>query len=102
MFERHSESTLKDIGRIRRYLTTKLQPNTLGCVLLWLGGETIVLTEKVTLGTNIPKTVIDIMPILPSQVALEVVVMTTYGAATDDKIGAMTTLGFQCIIWRGK
>ena len=33
---------------------------------------------------------------LSSPVAAEVVVMTTSGAASDDKVGIMTTLAFQC------
>ena len=36
------------------------------------------------------------MPILASLVAPEVVIMTTSGAASDAKIGIMTTLIFQC------
>ena len=35
------------------------------------------------------------MPTLLSLVLLEAVVMTTYGAISDDKVGIMTTLGFQ-------
>ena len=36
------------------------------------------------------------MPTLSSLVALQVVVMTTCGAASDDKFGIMTTLSHQC------
>ena len=35
------------------------------------------------------------MPTLSSLVAPEVVVMTTSGATSDDKVGIMTTPGFQ-------
>ena len=35
------------------------------------------------------------MPTLSSVAALEVVIMTTSSAATDDKVGIITTLGFQ-------
>ena len=35
------------------------------------------------------------MPTLPSLVAPEVVILTTFGATSDDKVGIMTILGFQ-------
>ena len=41
------------------------------------------------------------MPTLSSQVALEVVSMTTSSATSDDKVGIMTTLSFQCWHTRG-
>ena len=38
------------------------------------------------------------MPTLPSLVAPEFIVTTTSGAASHDKVGTMTTLGFQWLI----
>ena len=36
------------------------------------------------------------VPTLPSLATVLLVVMTTFGVASDDKVGTMTTLGFQC------
>ena len=42
------------------------------------------------------KVVIITMPTLSSLAAPQVVIMTTCGVASDDKVGTMTTLGCQC------